>query len=422
MKYLENPICDFETEFKVNLDNKKNIISLSFFKMYHGGYKDFGIYIDGFMNLHKAVLEEKKYKFTIRLFIDNSIRNDTKLFSRLNNLERVEIIVYSCEKYFDINDDYHIGLFGTLVRFFPIFDFPNNDANIIILADMDDAGFFNENVDMLERLSLQDKNKVYMITYGNLSRSVKFQYEMEQNGHIRPYCIAPKYIFLKRIDKKIFLDYYKNYGDTNVKQIIRTYGYKLKDLNNKLKLHKNFIYGTDENFLNYYLVPYIIDNNLSYVLYVDWSLSTILYYYSGYRLERDTTQNKKLSMYVVEYLLSRLGIKFNHKDNFRKKYKIIDDILYGRNEELKLKLQYYYYKMFLYFYGNTNYRYLYPKELYNLIKKYNLFGIYELEIMIVYGGKNTDDIKIEFIKKKVFDNDKLKELKDFSTKYAKIFI
>jgi hypothetical protein len=35
--YLENPICKFEPLFDFKPDKKKNIISLSFFKMYGGG-------------------------------------------------------------------------------------------------------------------------------------------------------------------------------------------------------------------------------------------------------------------------------------------------------------------------------------------------------------------------------------------------
>ena len=92
MKYLENNICDFEILF--NYTNiKKNIISLSFFKMHNGGYKDFNLYINGFFKLHDYVLKEKKYNFIIRLFIDNSIKNDKKLFDKIYNLERVEIII-----------------------------------------------------------------------------------------------------------------------------------------------------------------------------------------------------------------------------------------------------------------------------------------------------------------------------------------
>ena len=35
------------------------------------------------------------------------------------------------------------------VRFFPLFDFKNNDANIVMILDMDDPEFFSDNLEKL---------------------------------------------------------------------------------------------------------------------------------------------------------------------------------------------------------------------------------------------------------------------------------
>jgi hypothetical protein len=423
MSYLENPICKLDAKFNIDLKNKKNILSISFFKMYNGGYKNFKLYIDGFIQLHKIVLEEKIYNFTIRIFMDNSIYLDKELMSMIEGLERVEIVVYHCEKYLETDHNYHIGLFGTMVRFFPMFDFPNNDANIVMISDMDDYKFFNENVEVLTKLNKKLLEKMYILKITSLSKNVRFNYNDEYHGHITPYCIAPKFISFKKLDFKIIIDYFKNYGEKNIPDIIKIYGTKskLNTLYSKesINKNKNFIYGVDENFLNFYLNEYIIDNNIPYAINFSWSIDSVLYQYKNYVLPEDNSKFKLIT-YILEYLLERLNIKYNKKDNFFKKYKLVNNIIIGNNTELKKKLKYFYYKMFLYFYNNTNYKFLYSKKLYQLIKDYDLFGVYSFYGTIYYEDKNK--YTFEFEKKEEFNKEEKDKLLDFSKKHANIFI
>lgn len=80
---------------------------------------------------------------------------------------------------------------------------------------------------------------------------------------------------------------------------------------------------------------------------------------------------------------------------------------------------YYYYKMFLYFYNNYNYNFLYPKKLYEIIKKFNLFGIYSFEMIFYFENKNK--FKIDIIEKKIFSPKQINNLRKFAKKYANIF-
>ncbi len=423
MSYLENPICKLDNKFKFDLKNKKNILSISFFKMYNGGYKDFKLYIDGFKELHKMVLEEKVYNFSIRIFMDNSIYLDKELIDMLEGLERVEIVVYSCENYLDSDLDYHVGLFGTMVRFFPMFDFPNNDANIVMISDMDDFKYFNENVKIMKNLNKKIILSMYILKIGSLTKNVKFRYNDEYHGHITPYCIAPKFISYKKLESNILIDYLNNYGDKNIPEIIRIYGTKnnLSSLYSRdtIKKNKNFVYGVDENFLNFYLTHYLIDNNIPYAISFSWSIDKALYQYKNYVLPIDNSKIRLL-IYITDYLLDRLGIKYNKKDNFFKKYKLINNIVTGQNKKLKNKLYYFYYIMFLYFYNNSNYKFLYQKVLYQLIKDYDLFGVYDLYATIYYQGKNK--YTVEFEKKEEFNKDEKDKLTEISKKYADIFV
>jgi hypothetical protein len=54
--YLKNDLCNFTPLFDIDYTKKKNIISVSLFKMYTGGYKNFNKYIIGLFNLVKTII------------------------------------------------------------------------------------------------------------------------------------------------------------------------------------------------------------------------------------------------------------------------------------------------------------------------------------------------------------------------------
>lgn len=433
MKYLENNICEFEPLFQLS-KQKKNIVSISFFKIYGGGYKNFNLYIDGFMNIHKYVIEEKIYNFTIRLFIDLTIKNDTKLFERLTKLERVEIIIYSCKKYIHPSDsDFHIGTFGMFVRFFPLFDFPNNDSDIVLISDMDDDMHFNFNIKTLKLIDKKKMNELYLFTYSNISRNIIHNFNYLHNEKITGYFISPRLISFKRLPNSIIINYINNI-DIYYKEAIKSYEYLLTSDSGKktyLKDQGSFIYGIDEYFLNSELTKYIIDNKYPYGIHIKFNLLyNIFFYIENYEFKKDKL---KLIGYLLDYILNNLKYKYDKNSSVKNKYNLIDKMSYTdyknknkKNSYLNDKdknseelINYYIYKAFLYNYKNSNYRFYFKRDLYQMIKLYNLFGVYNFEAIIYYNKDST--YTINFINKKMFNKEKLYELKNFAKKYANIF-
>ena len=155
IKYLNNDICELTPLTEINYNIKKNIISTSLFKLHGGGYKDFSNYITGIKLLNDVA---KKNGMEVRLFIDNSIYEDDEMMKKLKLMKRVSIILYKCNNF--ITDGHHVGLFGTFVRFFPLFDFPNNDAEFTIIMDAD-------------------------VTFGMLDRMIKFYEVLKKDGAIK---------------------------------------------------------------------------------------------------------------------------------------------------------------------------------------------------------------------------------------------
>ena len=139
--YLKNSICEFEILSSWDIKKKHNILSTSFFKM-GSHYKNFDIYVRGLKKLIKLVEEQNNY--VLRIFIDPNIKSDKEIYPILAESKKVQIIMFKCFNYMD-NSNFHIDVFGAMVRLFPLFDFENNEQDIfknIGYAEIMHGGFF----------------------------------------------------------------------------------------------------------------------------------------------------------------------------------------------------------------------------------------------------------------------------------------
>jgi hypothetical protein len=393
--YLKNDLCNFTPLFDIDYTKKKNIISVSLFKMYTGGYKNFNKYIIGLFNLVKTIKNNYK-QFIVRLFIDNSIYNDVKLFNKIKKL-KVDIIIYSCPNYL-LNNKYHYGLFGTLVRFFPMFDFENNDANLVIIQDSD---FIKKKLDelfiIINKLDLYNKYKNYYILKSSNISSIFDDHDVFYKNILNSYTVAPGFISINRIKNNVLIEYIKS-----VKNNIFSYFYdqknKINNKTNKFINTHNFVYGVDEYFLNNHLIKYIIDNKLKFININSFDLFTRIYRYFKYYDEN----NKKNSYMdnLLNLLLDKLKINYNNLSTLDK-YKIIDNLINKSETVYKLL-----YKIFLLFYKKKTYNFLYPDNLYKIILTNKYFGMYQFEIIIF----EFDKIPDIFINKKKIDDKYLQNL------------
>ena len=137
MKFITNNICEFEILNNKYLIKKNiNIIVSVFFKR-DQYYKNFDIYIKGLKNVLKFADSKftKDTEFIYIIFIDQNIANDKLIMDIINKCNNCVPILFKCVNF--MVNKYHEDLFGTLVRFFPLFNFPNNPCNIVICIDID---------------------------------------------------------------------------------------------------------------------------------------------------------------------------------------------------------------------------------------------------------------------------------------------
>ena len=314
-KYLENNICKFTPLFKIDFSKKTNILSLSLFKM-KTLYKKFHFYLNGLKYLSKKI-KKKNLNFEIRLFIDNSIYKDKKIMEILKKLDNINLILYHCPSF--IKGEYHRGTFGTVIRFFPMFNFKNNDSDIVIVIDTDDI-YINYLDKLLNSYKFLKKNKylndLSLFYIGSIAKKIN-----NIDNNIIPYIQAGVLLNKYKMDKTIIEKYLY---DTLEKKTIDNKKFK----NNKIVLSKtvdNYIYYTfDEIFLNNNLIKYIIKNKKKICFINEYSIIYNIYYiYHEWTYDIEP----KIYEYFFKYI-------FKYDKNFKyinltKSRKYLDDILYN---------------------------------------------------------------------------------------------
>ncbi len=282
--YLKNKICRFIPLFDFNPNIKKNIVSTCFFKMNRGGYKDFSKYYNGIHTLYKTMLKEMP-GFSLRVFIDTSIYNDKKIMSYLLENEKIELVLYCCESYAR-NEQFHLGTFGTFTRLFPLFDFENNDANRVVITDIDvdsdDPRFKSEIFDHYQKLiknySESEINSLYVFNQSVLLKDINFKYIDHKykyffdEKYITPYVFFNYIVGIRKIPIEILENFLIKVPNSN--KIYSTWSISPNEYDKRCE---EFIcYGIDEYFSHEILFPYLLQNKMAITYLIKFDIYRIM--------------------------------------------------------------------------------------------------------------------------------------------------
>lgn len=388
INYLENNICKFTPLFEINYLKKKNIIVTSLFKM-SKGYKDFDRYLQGIQFASIQIIK-LKLPFEFRIFIDITIFKDKNIMKFLKNISNVNLILYHCNSFFSNN--FHRGTFGTIVRFFPMFDFKNNDSNIVICIDSDIAYIdFRKIINSF--FLMRENNLLDDLTLFNVSTIAKNSIIIDNK--IYPYVMAGLLINKLKINKKLITEYLNEIFKFN-------YTYKNYYTNKKVqetkKVDKKIFYGFDEIFLNNKLLPYLIEKKKKICIYDEYSII-----YQFFYIIKNPTYNIEPLIYkkFFEYILQDYNFKY---ENLQKSFKFLDSILYNKlTNDLKLsdkeyKLCIKIYQFYKDVYNTENSKFFNTNFLTYILQENKLGILYSIK-MKVFNYKNKQDI---IIKKKIF--------------------
>jgi len=257
-----------------NINTNKYLLSTSFFYL-EKSYKSSQRYIDGILKIIEFV-EQNKY-YVLRIYYDKSIFKNqkyTELFDKIKTNNLVELCEYSCSQFVQSKQNpFHIGTFGTLLRFLPLFE--KSHWEVIYILDIDDAnyGYIKLYVDSLVSsdkkfyfYNLEDYGKKYLNQFNN-----KFGDAVIANIYVKNY----------RFDIKIFTNFLDWITKSNKLFAM------IENLNKNSYAFKNSpkdiiqTYGLDEYFLNINLINTLNKKDIGWIkenLYFDYFIGKLINY------------------------------------------------------------------------------------------------------------------------------------------------
>jgi hypothetical protein len=240
----------------INRSNK-NVISCCVYKM-ENSYRPFDVYLKLLISTYQIISGNPKWIF--RIYFDENCKKE--ILENIHN-ENIELIEYSCDKVKTKSKDFHIGNFGMLVRFLPLFD---SEINYTFITDIDinepNANFFNKHLENIIGNNIP-VCYLYLVGYGYRYPRI-FLNKIINNVILAQICSSRKYNIniLNNFVNDLLNDKYKD-----ICELIYTKKTQAKPN------HYPFLYGIDEFFLNKFILPIDIEyDSTHFIMLRDFDL------------------------------------------------------------------------------------------------------------------------------------------------------
>lgn len=245
-----------------------DIISVSLFRM-RNAYKADDIYIDGMRRIVDNVKEFLPGVY-VRIHFDDSIcTGDAKwreLFADLSDDNTVQLMHYKHPR-FASSDGTHEGLFGTLIRFHPLFDYPaNKNLRTVYVTDIDNL-ITNRNVMLLNefRASASHFHFRTRACYGAIRRLELAEREMPADRMPKLWhrIVASLMISKIKFPKALFEDFLAclDNPESDACSYIENFGKHRAQVSHTRRW---LTYGIDEFFLNTVFMKHIDDKRIPF--------------------------------------------------------------------------------------------------------------------------------------------------------------
>jgi hypothetical protein len=306
---MENDICNFTV---IESPNRRyaNTVNIVFFRAFPLT-KNFQKYLDG-------LKEWKKYiKFypdsQLQIFIDRSIAEDETIAPILHSLG-ARIYLFECPEFMRA-DKFHKGLFGTLVRFFPMFDINTHALNIAHFQELEPDLPFTylfSDIDKLSKMKSSHNLNVIYESHNMFRRRYK-EHPYFGHGAYYPWMVAGRFTVIKNKTPISLLTNYLEDVKQGKKFLNRYEGYDAVKPE-----HENFSYGIDESFLNCVYLPWLIENDYGIGIVQDYHLSHSVFFLK-YEIRKD-----KRSKEFFDYILQK-------KQSLKESLNEFDRLFYKKN-------------------------------------------------------------------------------------------
>ena len=233
----------------------RKVLSCCFFTM-EGAYRSFSQYIGNLKRF--LILTEKLPDFEVRIYTDDTGKDIALEVSDGN--PRVSVLHYDCPQFRDGKG--HKGLFGTFVRFLPMFE----DLDVAWCSDIDIPDYYLDRKEVPNLI--KNKCEIYL--------STSTCYNMKPWG--REYSIiAHKFITRVRFPKALLTRFLNMITEGKLDDIIQSINdHNQSSSSNTKKAISEIPYGIDELFLNTYIYNWISKKNLRLLVSMDYGSTRIL--------------------------------------------------------------------------------------------------------------------------------------------------
>ncbi len=326
---------------------KYNLLSVCVFRL-KNSYKKTQIYSKGLSLLINNFEKLFPENFYLRIYYDTSVldNNDDNMIEDTENIwkplfeiaktkKRIQLVKYDIPKY-RLNEIYHDGLIGTIMRFLPFFKTKDTkNIGLVITSDIDKNTItgFKKILEYIEVYNKSNTEFLYVTRrcYHTLERFSKISKYFKIDNPIN----AGGIITSIKFPKKLLNDFFTCINNKNNID-------KCEYMNSFLEIHKNIVfdknendpliknrksesrfpYGIDELFC-LCLREYLDINKIKYVIYLLNIIFDVVY--NVYLSFKDGLVDQNTFNFFIK---SVLGKYYNNKLNLLQNYEILDNMIF----------------------------------------------------------------------------------------------
>jgi len=289
---MENTVCSFTV---LNNPSRKyaNTVNLVFFRAIPLS-KTFETYVDGLKNWKKYVKLFPESQ--LQIFIDEYVSQQPEIMNIMHSLN-ARIYKFECPEYLRENM-FHVGLFPTMVRFYPMFDINTKPMRIAHIQELEPAEDTLHKVKLMEKASRMTLPFKLSLIYSTSRIFEKLPAKLPtfENDIQYGWLLAGRLTVLEKIPFSLFTAYLDSI--INGKKYFNPYVLK----NNEVKedpAREKYQFGVDEMFLNHVYLPWLIQNNKAIGIIVEYTPSLPVYF-SRMRIRKD-----RRSIHFFKYILGK---------------------------------------------------------------------------------------------------------------------
>lgn len=255
--------------------------------------------------------------------------------------KKIQVVKYKHPD-FMVDENFHQGLFGTFVRFMPLFDYDeNSNIGTVFVSDIDVNKFALESVRDVYKMFKPSVSKIHYRSRYCYNVQPRYDYverHLEEKYVPRiPYRVLAGTIICKiKLPKQLLDEFMTCMKDTNIddckyiknftdlRKIKEEKLLKDYDMEQKLLELTDFFYGIDEFFINTTVLKYVDTNKIP----ISVTPTTDIFHpiYNNY-LRWDKFED--ISDDIVKFYKDVMGRYYNDKISLAKNYEHLDKVIYN---------------------------------------------------------------------------------------------